>query len=334
LTAAALLLPVVLLVAGCTSVPATLTTAEPRASARSALDLAHAPLDASGVRLSPEPLAIEHHWLLDLYDRLRPGDYRRLRVEFRGSDGEPGVAHLLLPNAPGPHPAVLVFPILDGSRLVSEALAKALANRGYAVLAIERPPLFPRERDRIDASFEAPAHRLRGAILDARRLLDWLETRPEIDRERLACAGVSVGGILAATLMGVDERIRAGFFVMAGGGLPELLYDSTEAPLVRFRERLFEEIGDSSREAFVERVRPHTQALDPLTWAPRIAPDRVLLVSGRFDRVVPPARTEALWRALGRPEWVRFPAGHYQLLPFFWWSVGRGADLLDRALVR
>jgi hypothetical protein len=27
---------------------------------------------------------------------------------------------------------------------------------------------------------------------------------------------------------------------------------------------------------------------------------------------------------------VRVPSGHYEILPFFWWSVGRGADLLDR----
>ena len=57
-----------------------------------------------------------------------------------------------------------------------------------------------------------------------------------------------------------------------------------------------------------------------------------MLVSGRFDRVVPPERTEALWEALGRPRWHRYPAGHYGIAPFFWWAMGRGADLLDAVL--
>ena len=50
----------------------------------------------------------------------------------------------------------------------------------------------------------------------------------------------------------------------------------------------------------------------------------------RFDRVIAPERTEALWQALGRPRWLVVPTGHYQLVPYFWWAVGRGADHLDR----
>jgi hypothetical protein len=73
--------------------------------------------------------------------------------------------------------------------------------------------------------------------------------------------------------------------------------------------------------------------VDPITWASRLDPDRALLVSARVDRVVPGERTRARWEAMGRPTWVRVPSGHYEILPFFWWSIGRGADLLDRVLV-
>ncbi len=318
----------------CTTLPATPPAADDARPAPIPVpaDLTPARLDPDHVTLAAEPRTVEEHWLLDVYDRLRPGNYRSFRVDFPGVDGEPGRAHLLLPSGPGPHAAVLVFPILGGSHVVSEALAKALANRGYAVLRVERRRLFAARDEEEVGDFAVPARRLRQALLDGRRLLDWLETRPEIDATRLAVAGVSVGGIMAATLMGLDERIRAGVFLMAGGGLPELLYESTERPLRRFRERVFESTGDTSREGFVRRARVHTESLDPLRYADRIAPERVVLVSGRFDRVVPSARTEALWEALGRPRWIRLPAGHYQFVPFFWWSIGRGADLLDRAL--
>jgi hypothetical protein len=56
----------------------------------------------------------------------------------------------------------------------------------------------------------------------------------------------------------------------------------------------------------------------------------VLLVSAHFDRVIPEDRTRALWQAMGRPRWLVVPTGHYQLLPYFWWAAGQGADHLDR----
>ena len=68
--------------------------------------------------------------------------------------------------------------------------------------------------------------------------------------------------------------------------------------------------------------------------AAQIDPERVLLISARFDRVIPPDRTRALWLALGRPRWLTVPTGHYQLVPYFWWAVGRGADHLDRVFGR
>jgi len=82
----------------------------------------------------------------------------------------------------------------------------------------------------------------------------------------------------------------------------------------------------------VTTLRSLVEDVDPLTWASRIDPDRALLVSARFDRVVRGEHTRALWEAMGRPTWVRVPSGHYEILPFFWWSVGRGADLLDRVM--
>lgn len=319
-----------LLALACTTVPAAPPPERlPRSGLAPAL-LTPPVRPASSFRVTPEARTVEDHWILHLYTWLHADDYEALRVDFRASDGGPGVAHLLLPPGRGPHPAVLVFPILSGSYVVSEALAKALVNRGYAVLRLERRPLFPEQDPPLH--FAEPAQRLRHALLDARLLLDWLERHPDVDPHRIGSAGVSIGGIMAATLLAVDERVRAGFFVMAGGGLAEILYESTERPVRAFRDRVLASLPEPSRKAFLAAARPYTEPLDPLTYADRVDPGQALLISGRFDRVVPPARTRALWEALGRPPWHRFPGGHYQLFPFFWWGVGRGADHLDRAL--
>ena len=298
---------------------------------RASTDWTPPALDPARVRVTPESATVEDHWLPHVYAFLKGTHHRGYRVEFPAADGAGGVAHWLLPEGPGPHPAVLVFPVRGGEHLVSEMVAKSLVNRGYAVLRIERKRIFPGE-DEPPGDFLGPLTRLRALLLDSRRLLGWLETRPEIDPTRLATAGVSLGGIMAATLMGIDDRVRGGVFIMAGGGLAEILHDSKERPLERFRERAYAELGIATRQSFLDEVRPLTEAIDPLTYADRLDPRRVLLVSGRFDRAVPPERTEALWEALGRPTWHRYPGGHKQLVPFFWWAMGEGADLLDEVL--
>jgi dienelactone hydrolase len=317
-----------LLVAGCTTLPRASGT--PHAPLpRPPIDLLlPAPVARDDFVVTPEAPTVEDSFILDLYTWLKGSDYASLRLDFPGADGAPARAHLLLPPGPGPHPAVIVFPIRGGSHVVSEAVAKALVERGYAAAHLERRPLFP--RDEMEVDLAVTAGRLRSQLLNGRRLLDWLAADPRIDPERLAAAGVSLGGMLAATLMGVDDRIKAGIFIMAGGGLPEIIHDSADPRLRWFRERARAATGLETRDAFVTELRSLVEDVDPLTWASRIDPDRALLVSARFDRVVPGERTRVLWEAMGRPTWVRVPSGHYEILPFFWWSVGRGADLLDR----
>jgi dipeptidyl aminopeptidase/acylaminoacyl peptidase len=288
--------------------------------------LAYTPLEVGAVRVEEEARTVEESILLDLYSWLHHDRYSAYRVEFPAASGEAGVAHWLIPDGDGAHATVIVFPILAGSHVVSEGFAKALVNRGYAVLRMEREAL---ELETAEDP-EALSVAFRGAIADARRLLDWLETRAEVDPSRLAAAGVSLGGIMAATLVGADDRLDAGIFVMTGGGLAEMVYESTEKPVRKFRDRIMESQGLETRAEFVEWLRPLTEPVDPLRYASRIDPERVLLISGRFDRVVPPERTRALWEELGEPRWIRVPAGHYQFFPFFWWAAGRGADHLDR----
>ena len=291
------------------------------------------PLEQPAVRA--EPKTIESHPLIALYDLLKPKAQQAFRVEFMGMDGDLRTAHWQLPAGPGPYPTVVVFPIRAGNHVVSEALAKALVNRGYSAIWLERRvSLFGEEDHRAPGDFAAFAADLRNFVMDARSLIGWLATRPEVDPQRIATAGVSLGGILAATTLAQEPLASAGFFVMAGGGLPEIMRDSRDGDLVRFREHGIEAHAFANAEDLARLARPFTDPVDPLSWADRIDPERVLLISARFDQVIPEDRTRALWYALGRPRWLTVPTGHYQLVPYFWWAVGRGADHLDHVFGR
>lgn len=46
-------------------------------------------------------------------------------------------------------------------------------------------------------------------VYDVMRCLDYLETRPEVDKKRLGCLGISGGGLVTLFSAAVDERIQA-----------------------------------------------------------------------------------------------------------------------------
>jgi len=286
------------------------------------------PLDPNTVHVQPEGLTVEQSWVLDLYTLFHSRDFKAYRLVLSDETGADRVGHLLLPHGDGPFPAVVAFEILDGPHDVSEGMAKALVNRGYAVARLERRALDLAHQ----SSAEAVRERLREGVIDARRLLDWLVTHPKIDRTRIAAAGVSVGSIQALLLASCDPRIRGGFYLMTGGNLPEIFYDSSETPVRQFRDRLMAAHGWTTREEWIAGVSPLTQPIDPLTYAPYLDPRNQLIASGRFDTVIPSEYAQQLWQALGEPRWVKLPCGHYTVFPFFWWAVGEGADHLDSLL--
>jgi dipeptidyl aminopeptidase/acylaminoacyl peptidase len=288
---------------------------------------AYRPLDPRLVEVQPEGLTVENSWILDLYTLFHARDYKAFRVVLPADErDDTHVAHLLIPPGEGPHPTVVAFEILDGPQDVSEGMAKALVNRGYAVARLERRAL---DLDK-QSDPEVVRDRVRHGVLDGRRLLDWLVTHPKIDRTRIASAGVSLGSIQALLLAAADPRIRGGFYVMTGGNLPEVFYESSERAVRRFRDRLMEARGWTTREQFLDGIRPYTAPIDPLTYAGSLDAASVMLASGRFDTVMPSGNTQQLFESLGRPLWYKLPCGHYTLFPFFWWTIARGADHLDR----
>jgi dienelactone hydrolase len=139
----------------------------------------------------------------------------------------------------GEHPALTDF---KREAYAGRSIASELARRGYVVLVIdmfywgerrmlladdppdwrERPSTLTRERIAafnrrsgeneqlvartiLSAGFTWP-----GVMLwDDLRSVDYLVSRPEVDRERVGCVGLSVGGLRSAHLAALDDRVKA-----------------------------------------------------------------------------------------------------------------------------
>lgn len=173
--------------------------------------------------------------------------YRLEHVTFRSEAGVDVGAFVLIPHrvAPGrPVPAVLclqgVVPggkeelagewegnasAATGGRRFRDDFARQFAQAGFVTLAIdmrfEGKPVRPGAPDPLGLDSRPAAMLLAHkyatmlgqslfgmCLFDARRALDYLETRPEVRRDAIACAGFSFGSMLGAWLATIDRRIK------------------------------------------------------------------------------------------------------------------------------
>ncbi len=179
-------------------------------------------------------------------------------IYFPGGDAylEKGPSDLLSPEGPRPYTRT-GFLLRSGRAVVFPICAWMYERYPNRQAAIEIPPATSVVwRDLIVA-----------ASKDLARTLDYLETRPDIDRSRIAYCGRSSGGAWGPIFTAVDPRYRAA--VLLEGALP------------------------------VERYAPE---VDPLNFAPRSRVP-VLMLNGRYDF---PFSVEGaqrpLFRLLGAPE--------------------------------
>jgi ABC-2 type transport system ATP-binding protein len=106
-----------------------------------------------------------------------------------------------------PAPAVLVAHGFGGTKLSVDAQARELAERGFVVLAYSARG-FGSSTGEI--ALNAPDYE----VADARQLVDWLATLPEVVSDgpgdpRVGVTGASYGGALALSLAGTDHRVDA-----------------------------------------------------------------------------------------------------------------------------
>jgi predicted esterase len=136
------------------------------------------------------------------------------------------------------------------------------------------------------AEFRNPlalAKRWRAAMDEARVALRFLAEQDEVDRDRLAIVGYSMGAYLGVMVAAKDDAVRA-LVLAAGGDLPA---NTPYAPLVR-------------------------TLVDPIRAVRQYAGRPLLMVHGRHDRTILPDQAERLYDAAGQPKSIQwYDGGHW-----------------------
>ncbi len=215
--------------------------------------------------------------------------WRKQKVTFAAAYGnERIIAYVFLPkNASPPYQTVLYFP---GSGAIHTRSSQEiglypmnfLVKSGRAFIYPVYKSTFERG-DALNTDDQAPTVFYRDHVLDwwkdVGRTLDYLETRNDLDHNKIAYLGISWGAELGPIMMAVEPRLKVG--VLIGGGL---------------------EMQNTMPEA------------DPFNFAPRVH-QPVLLADGRYDFFFPVETSQdPFFKALGTPapekRHVVFEAGH------------------------
>jgi 2,6-dihydroxypseudooxynicotine hydrolase len=180
-------------------------------------------------------------------------------------------------------PLLIMLPGLDSTKEELHAYEEPFLARGIAVLAIDGP-------GQGEAEYEIPIcgdyERAASAVLD------WVGQRGDLDPNRVAIWGVSLGGYYAPRAAAFEKRLRACIALSGPFDWAEIWDALPELTRETFRVR--------SHCASQQEAKGRAAALTLKDAAARIECP-LFIVAGRQDRLVPAAHAERLAAAASGP---------------------------------
>jgi dienelactone hydrolase len=265
-------------------------------------------------------------------------DYRAKNLAFRsvGANGQPGnlvTARYYQGKRPGAKPLVIVLPIwsmqtypflvsgavramqaypsntmVDGLRAHSAGAINVLQILGQRPLfdlqavaaAGDQADFFRRLRQMRD--------RFVNTVIDIRRVVDWAQSQPDIDPQRIALIGFSISALVASVAIANEPRLAAAVLVMGGADLHEILATCNQE-VQAARERILAHFG-WSLDQYKRALEPALAGINPARFAGMADPSRILMIEAGYDTCVPKSSRERFWRAFGRPERITYQYDH------------------------
>lgn len=242
-------------------------------------------------------------------------------VGENGQEGNLVTWRYITSKTSGKKKLVIILPIYGSSTFPPEMVAKDLTewNPEHDTNVL----LVFGERDLVDWDFlgrtstpesflislRESVVKIKNTVIDIRRLLDWAETKPEIDQKRIGIVGFSIGAMIAAAVAGVDERIAAEVLAM-GGGDPHKIFARGKADFLNKVRSHGLELFGKNRYEFEKMLEPLFSDINPVKFLGRVDASRTLIFEAKYDRFIPEEARSSFWNALGKPRRIILPYSH------------------------
>ena len=236
---------------------------------------------------------------------------------------------------------ILVHGMGDRSVMPCKLLARTLVKRGmacfilYLVFHERRMPEAIKEHfPKMTANEWFESYEI--SVTDIRQVVDWASTRQEINAEKVSVIGISLGGFISAIAMGLDQRIKAGVFVVSAGNSEKMTrnslilkkqYKYNEAEYHQNQTRYEQYLAEVAEKGF-ENVTPAKKSYltDPMTFACYLRNRPLLMVNALWDEMIPREAALDMWQACGKPPIMWLPATHASIwmwYPVIGWKIAR-----------
>jgi 2,6-dihydroxypseudooxynicotine hydrolase len=187
----------------------------------------------------------------------------------------------------------LFFSGLDSTKEEHSNFEQVLLARGLATLTFDGPgqgEVWERMPGRVDWEKAASA------------VVDYVESRDDLDANRIVALGVSLGGYLVSRCAALEPRIRAACGI--GGRFDQSDRDLSD-PLHTPRVMHYWNVTTP------EELKPYLAA-STLDGAIQQMDRPLLVVHGQNDRLAPPENARRIYElASGPKRWVLYPEGNH-----------------------
>lgn len=214
--------------------------------------------------------------------------FKLLSVQYNSVNNRRVTGLLSLPkNSTKPLPVIILMHGLGDHKAVDyvEFGNDLFLKNGYAVMRIDICDHGDRKREVYDFDLTGPYKYwartvISQTVFDLRRTIDFIETRKELDSNRIGYYGISLGGIIGTVFSGVEKRIKVPIVALAGGQL-NLLYQ---------------------QEALSKDAKDFVSIIEPLNFISHISPRPFLMLNAKNDEIIPPIMSKLLYNKAKEPK--------------------------------
>lgn len=217
-----------------------------------------------------------------------PTPVEEVEISFEGSSLS-GVFHRRLGSEPAP--AVLLIPGMDAIKEERHTVGNVFVERGMHVLVLDGPG----QGTSLARGIKVTPDNYERA---GQAAFDYLATRPEVDVNRLAVMGTSMGTYWGTRVAAYDERVKACALAMGCFGPMDVIFEQARPA---FRRNFMYMSGCEDDESF-DRMAAR-MVLDDV--APQIKCP-YLVVHGQFDELTPMEYALRIYEKVTSPKelWV------------------------------
>lgn len=195
--------------------------------------------------------------------------------------------------------------ILGGHYGARQAMDFLGETPGVMVATLSYPFTGDPRPDAVTFLLEIP--KIRAAFLDTppavMLALDYLMKRPDVDTTRVEALGVSLGAPFMCIAGALDPRFSRVWALHGSGG--------SYTPLEANMKRTIHFGPLRAVAAAISNVIIAGPRLDPIRWAPRIAPRPFIMVNAKDDERLPRAAVDALFASAREPKELVWMSGQH-----------------------